>query len=122
MLSPSAEGYQIIWVRSSTKIDRDAEVRRARIAKGITVLDDLEVRPASPKTRVKTLVEVEAAATTALETAGASRWITFKIVETTSETFRQEKRGRPGANTRYRRHTRTHHRSRRAPHRRRTAP
>lgn len=108
--APSAEGYRIIWVRSSTKINRDAEVRRGRIAKGIAVLDDLNVRLTSPKTRMKTLVAVEAAATTALETTGASRWIRFKIVETNSETFRQEKRGRPAANTRYRRHTRTHHR------------
>ncbi len=108
--SPSAEGYRIVWVRSSTKIDRDAEARRARIAKGIAAVDDLNQRLASPRTRIKTAVAVESAATTALDAAGASRWISFEIIETTSETFRQEKRGRPGANTRYRRHTRTHHR------------
>jgi transposase len=108
--APSAEGYRIIWVRSSTKIDRDAEARRARIAKGITALDDLNVRLASPKTRMRTPVAVETAATAALDAVGAARWITFEIVETTEETFRQEKRGRPGTNTRYRRHTRTHHR------------
>jgi transposase len=108
--APSAEGYRIIWIRSSTKIDRDAEARRARIAKGIAALDDLNVRLASPKTRMRTPVAVETAATAALEAAGAGRWITFEIVETTEETFRQEKRGRPGTNTRYRRHTRTHHR------------
>lgn len=107
--SPSAEGFRIIWVRSSTKIDRDAEARRARIAKGITALDDLNVRLGSPKTRIRTPVAVEAATTAALDASGAARWITFEIVETTEETFRQEQRGRPGANTRYRRHTRTHH-------------
>ncbi|CAN5904153.1 hypothetical protein BH23ACT2_BH23ACT2_31580 [soil metagenome] len=108
--SPSAEGYRITWVRSSTKIDRDAEARRARIAKGIAAVDDLNQRLASPKTRIRTTVAVEAAATAALDHAGAARWISFAVTETTDETFRQEKRGRPGANTRYRKKTRTHHR------------
>lgn len=108
--APSAEGYRIHWVRSSTKIDRDAEARRARIAKGIAVLDELNSRLASPKTRMRTIAAVEAAATAAIDSAGAARWVSFEVTETTEETFRQEKRGRPGANTRYRRHTRTHHR------------
>ncbi len=108
--SPSAEGYRIIWVRSSTKIDRDAEARRARIAKGIVALDDLNQRLASPKTRIRTAVAVEAAATAALEGAGGARWISFTVTETTEESFRQEKRGRPSDNTRYRKRTRTHHR------------
>lgn len=108
--APSAEGYRIHWVRSSSKIDRDAEARRARIAKGIAVLDDLNVRLASPKTRMRTLVAVETAATAALDKVDACRWISFEIVETTEETHRQEKRGRPGPGTRYRKITRTHHR------------
>jgi transposase len=108
--APSAEGYRIVWVRSSSKIDRDAEARRARIAKGIAAVDELNGRLASPKTRMRTVVAVEAAAAAALEAAGAGRWVSFEVTETIEETFRQEKRGRPGANTRYRRHTRTHHR------------
>ncbi len=39
--TPSAEGYPIIWVRASAKIGHDAEARRARIAKGIAALDEL---------------------------------------------------------------------------------
>jgi transposase len=108
--SPSAEGYRIIWVRSSAKIDRDAEARRARIAKGIAVLDDLNQRLASPKTRIRTVVAVEAAAVAALDGAGATRWVAFEVTETVTESFRQEKRGRPGCHTRYRKTTRTHHR------------
>lgn len=108
--SPSTEGHRIIWVRSSTKINRDAEARRARIAKGIAAVDDLNGRLASPKTRMKTVAAVETAATTALDHAGAARWIAFTVTETTNESYRQEKRGRPGANTRYRKITRTQHR------------
>lgn len=108
--SPSAEGYAIVWVRSSSKIDRDAEARRARVAKGIAALDDLNQRLGSPKTRIRTAVAVEAAAVAALADAGATRWIGFEVTETTTESFRQEKRGRPGTGTRYRKITRTHHR------------
>ena len=52
----------------------------------------------------------EQAAAAALDRAGATRWITVRVTEHHQETIRQEKRGRPGKNTRYRKHTRTHHR------------
>lgn len=107
---PSAEGYRIVWVRSSAKTARDADARHDRIARGTHALDQLNQRLASPKTRIKTRVAVEAAATAALEQAGATRWIGYDVVEQTVERFRQEKRGRPGNNTRYRKITRTHHR------------
>jgi transposase len=108
--SPSAEGYRLVWVRSSTKIDRDADTRHARIANGIAALDDLNQRLASPKTRIKTVVAVEAAATAALDHVGATRWIRFDVTEATEESYRQQRRGRPSADTRYRKLTRTHHR------------
>lgn len=107
---PSAEGYRIMWVKSSSKVDRDAEARRDRIARGIAALDQLNTRLASARTRIKTTVAVQQAATAALEQAGAARWITIRIEEHLEETLRQEKRGRPGQNTRYRKLTRTHHR------------
>lgn len=106
---PSAEGFRIVWVKSSTKADYDAETRRDRITRGITALDDLNQRLASPKTRIKTVVAVEQAALDALERAGALRWINITVTEQTDQRFRQEKRGRPNADTRYRKITRTHH-------------
>ncbi|MHB1801890.1 MAG: hypothetical protein ACYCU5_09605, partial [Actinomycetes bacterium] len=39
---------------------------------------------------------VETAATEALERAGASRWLAVTVTATTEESFRQERRGRPG--------------------------
>jgi transposase len=107
---PSAEGYRITWVKSSSKLDRDAEARRDRIARGIAALDQLNTRLASPKTRIKTILAAEQAAVAALDQAGAARWIGFTVAEQVEETMRQEKRGRPGKNTRYRKLTRTHHR------------
>jgi hypothetical protein len=107
---PSAEGHRIVWVRSSAKLARDGEARRDRIGRAIAALDDLNQRLTSPKRRIKTAVAVEQAATAALANAGAARWINFEIVEESEEHFRQEKRGRPGANTRYRKTVRLRHR------------
>jgi transposase len=109
---PSAEGYRIIWVCSSAKIDYDAQARTDRIARGIAALDELNQRLASPKTRMKTVVAVERAATAALERTGATRWIRFTVEEDVEDRFRQEKRGRCGDKTRYRKISRTRHRVR----------
>ena len=84
--------------------------RRDRIARGIAALDELNARLASPKTRMRTTVAVEQAAGDALARTGAARWITATVEEHHSERYRQEKRGRPGPDTRYRKITRSNHR------------
>ena len=104
---PTAEGHRIIWVHSTAKAARDAASRSARTQAGIAAIEDLAVRLAGPKCRLKTRVAVTEAATAALDAAGASRWVCVTVGETVEESFRQERRGRPGQNTRYRRHTRT---------------
>jgi transposase len=109
---PSAEGYRVVWVRSSAKTERDAESRRSRIAAGIFAIDLLNQKLLSPKTRMKTVVAIEHEARQLLDTEGAARWVTFEIEETTDVRHRQETRGRPGANTRYRKIETTKHRIR----------
>lgn len=91
-------------MHSSSKAARDAHARAARIEAGLAAIG---ARLASPKTRIKTHVAVEQAATTALASAGATRWVGFTITETTQVDHRQENRGRPGAQTRYRRTEKT---------------
>jgi transposase len=105
----SAEGYRIIWVHSSVKAVRDEHARRSRIEAGVAAIDELNTRLAGPKTRLKTRAAVEQAAAKALADTGSARWLEATITETVEETFRQEKRGRPGTDTRYRRTTRTRH-------------
>jgi transposase len=107
---PAAEGYRVVWVTSSAKISYDEAARRDRIARGIAALDELNTRLASPKTRMKTTVAAQAAAEDALARTGAARWISTTVEQRTSERYRQEKRGRPGPDTRYRKITRSHHR------------
>ena len=104
---PAAEGYRIIWVHSSVKAARDTHARRSRLEAGVAAIDALNTRPAGPKTRLTTRAAVEAAAAAALADTGSARWIQATVSEAVEETFRQEQRGRPGADTRYRRTTRT---------------
>jgi transposase len=106
---PSAEGYRVIWVHSTVKAARDEHARRSRIEAGTAALDELAVKLAGPKTRLKTRAAVEAAAAAALDKTGSARWFSVTVGETVEESFRQENRGRPGADTRYRRTTRTRH-------------
>jgi transposase len=106
---PTAEGYRVVWVHSSVKAARDEHARRSRIQAGTAAIDALNTKLAGPKTRLKTRAAVEQAAATALADAGTARWLEVTVVETIEETFRQEKRGRPGVDTRYRRTTRTRH-------------
>jgi transposase len=104
---PSAEGYRIIWVYSTVKAARDQHARLSRIEAGTAAVDELNTKLAGPKTRLKTRAAVQAAATAALAETGSARWLDVTVTETTEEKYRQETRGRPGADTRYRRTTRT---------------
>ncbi|MGH3683215.1 MAG: IS1634 family transposase, partial [Natronosporangium sp.] len=106
---PSAEGYRVIWVHSTVKAARDEHARRSRIEAGTAAIEALNVKLAGPKTRLKTRAAVAQAVAAALTQTGSARWIEVTVSETVEETFRQEKRGRPGAQTRYRRATRTHY-------------
>lgn len=104
---PSAEGYRIVWVHSSIEAARDADSRQARIQRAAATLDDLAARVAGPRSRWHTHTAVETAATAALDASGAKRWVNIDVTERVEETFRQERRGRPGDATRYRKTTRT---------------
>ena len=67
--------------------------------------EELAARLAGPRCRFKTLVAVEEAAGRALVDADAERWVQARVVPVNADTFRQEHRGRPGPNTRYRKTT-----------------
>lgn len=104
---PSVDGYRVIWVHSTGKSARDAAARAARIQAGLSAIEALQARLHSPKTRLKTRVAAEAAATAALAAAGAARWVSYQVSESPQTTYRQERRGRPGEKTRYRRSEKT---------------
>jgi transposase len=104
---PSSEGYRIVWVHSSAKAQRDETARHERIQRTLTALGELNDRLAGPRARITTLVAAEDAAREIIDTSGAEEYVTFTVTETREETFRQEKRGRPGNATRFRKITKT---------------
>ena len=101
--NPSADGYRIVWIRSSDKRAQDAESRRQRIERALDALRSLDEDLGSARSRLKSLAPVEDAAAAAIKEASASRWVRAKVTDTVTYEHRQEKRGRPGNNTRYRR-------------------
>jgi hypothetical protein len=100
---PSAEGDRVNWVRSSVKVERDAEARRVRIAEAMAALEALNVRLASAPTRLEDKVAIAQEADEALGACGATRSVGYEIEQLTDVRHRQESRRRPGKNTRYRR-------------------
>lgn len=99
--SPSVEGYRICWFRSTTKEADDAAKRRRSIEAARVALEELSDKLSGPRCRLKDETSVEAAAKAAIEAAGATRWVRAEISTTTLVHHRQQRRGRPGANTLY---------------------
>jgi transposase len=104
---PSSEGHRIVWVHSSAKQHRDETARHERIQRTLAALAELNERLAGPRARITTRVAAHDAATEILDTGSAEQYVTFTVTETEEQRFRQEKRGRPGNDTRYRKLTKT---------------
>jgi len=97
---PSAEGFRIVWIHTTEKEKRDRDEREKQLEAARRGLEDLKRRLASPKCRLRDRGKVDAEIRAALGTASA--WIKVEVRVVQEKDFRQEKRGRPGPNTRYR--------------------
>jgi transposase len=104
---PSAEGFRIVWIHSSLKLQRDRQAREEKIDKACRALEELRTRLRGPRSRHKSRATVEASVTQILTEMDAQRWVRFTLSEHAEPVFRQEKRGRPGSTTRYVRRHRT---------------
>ena len=100
---PDADGFRIIWVFSSQKKERDFLARKGCMERAWKDLDELRAKMEGARCRYKTKEGVAKVADEIIARAGAGRWINYQIEQVEEETFRQEKRGRSGKNTRWRR-------------------
>lgn len=98
---PAGDGFRLVWVWSSLMAEEDRETRGAKIAKALEGLEELEARLRSPRTKLRSRGAVEKAA--GKEVGTAARWLTVRVWEELVPFFHQERRGRPGTETRYRR-------------------
>jgi len=96
----SAEGFRILWVWSSHKAEQDRDTRHELMAKAVKAVENVEKRLTNPRSNLKERADAVAALDAAVR--NASRWIGYEIVEDNEVSFKQEKPGRPGKNTRYR--------------------
>ncbi len=103
----TVEGYRLVWYHSARKADLDAAARLKRLERAVARLGELRAKLAAPRTRYRDKAKVSAAVEAILQEYEVSEWITVEAVQRTTESYRQEKRGRPGNTTRYVKHERT---------------
>jgi len=99
--SQTAEGYRLIWYHSTRKAELDAEARLTRLEKALKRLDELRAKLASTRSRYRSRAKVAEAVEALLRDCDVTERITVEIHEQVIEKFRQERRGRPGENTKY---------------------
>src|SRR5690606_8230816 len=97
----TAEGYRIIWYRSSVKRALDEKRRVKRIDRAKQRIENLEKRTGAH--RFRTVETAQKGADEVLQEEGAQRWLRVTVLETVAHDFKQETPGRPGRNTKYRR-------------------
>jgi transposase len=97
----TAEGYRLIWLHSTRKAELDAAARATQLQRALKELGQLRQKLASPRTRYRQEAKVHEAASAILEGHGMSDWIRVDVKEQALEHYRQERRGRPGKDTRY---------------------
>jgi len=101
----SAEGYRVLWVWSSQKCERDRTARAERIQRATQKLELLRRKVHSPKSRLKTQQQIQAAAAEVLADTKAGRWVTTTVQLIEEHEYSQAAPGRPSASTKYIRRT-----------------
>jgi transposase len=97
----SVEGYRLVWYHSTRKAELDAVTRHHRIERASGCLAELRQKLASPRTRYRERAKVAQAVEAILRDGGVEGLIEVAIEPRTTERYRQERRGRPGPDTRY---------------------
>jgi len=103
----TAEGYRLVWYHSTRKAELDAAFRSRCLQRALRGLGELRRKLFSPRTRYRQPEKVRRAVATILQETGTEDWIHIEIAPHTQVSYRQEKRGRPTASTRYVRRVRT---------------
>jgi transposase len=103
----TAEGHRLAWYHSTLKAECDAASRLKRLERAVARLDELRRKLASPRTRYRVRAQVSEAVEAIVRECEVAGWVTVEVKETTHDTYRQERRGRPSAKTRYKKQERT---------------
>ena len=94
----SAEGYRVVWYRSSQKTRLDAQARTGRIEKAKRRLEALNDRVRPFKSEEAALQAAQAI----VKDHHVERWLAVHVETHVGHEFKQTKSGRPSPKTRYR--------------------
>jgi len=103
---PSGEGYPLFWLWSSLLTLRQQRSRIERMARAEQQLDVLRRRLEGPRPRLRSRAQVQERAEAIVKRLRVARYLRIRVSEEEQHLFRQEHPGRPGPDTRYRRHQR----------------
>ncbi|MGH7751424.1 MAG: IS1634 family transposase [Gemmatimonadales bacterium] len=97
----SAEGYRLLWYRSSQKEEQDRQARAERLRRARVRLEQL--RPPGRQRAFRNESQARAAGQRVLDEEQVGRWLRLHVDEDVEEDYRQRRPGRPGPDTAYRR-------------------
>lgn len=101
----TAEGYRLVWYRSSEKWKRDEQWRQNAIDRARFEIHRLRERVGRYK--LKAREQVQGAVDQILDQTETRPWLRVELIRTERHRHKQGRRGRPGPNTRYVRVTTT---------------
>jgi transposase len=90
-----------VWYHSTRKAELDALARTRQVERALGELAELRQKLASPRTRYHQRSKVSEAVEAIVQARGVGGWIRTEIQERVQETYRQDRAGRPNAQTRY---------------------
>ena len=102
---PSGEGWPVIWVMSSLLRSKQFESRWERIARAEQKLKDLADSYLGPRPRKRARHEVWKQITDILEHQHVKHYLKISLESIPEHSYRQERPGRPGPDTKYVRRT-----------------
>jgi transposase len=100
--SVSAEGYRLLWFHSTRKVALDEAARARRTQRAIAALTELRDRLHGPRTRFRERGKVETAVAQIVAEFDVGCWLQVEIEQRAKTTYHQARRGRPTADTPYR--------------------
>ena len=103
---PSAEVWTVVWVFSTLLKLRQESRRRRNIAAATEQLTALHERLASARARLRGAAQIDLRVAEILERYQVARYLKVSRVVREEDTYKQDRRGRPGPDTVYRKITR----------------
>lgn len=101
------DGYRLLWFHSSRKTEIDVATRGKKILRTIQLLEELQKKLRSPRSRYTAEPKVQKALEKSLSEGGAKAWVKVEIELREEQRFKQVRPGRPSKNTDYRREVKT---------------